>query len=350
MNTERTNQLTPAALYLIVGACVVIIIAGLKLSSELVAPLLFAFTLTLLVWPIIQWLQKKGLPKWLAILLVSASVLTSVVLLIFIFLQSLQQLSVKLPEYSNRLSEQVKPLEGLVNYMSNGSISTQQQGFDPTPVLRTIINFFIQFIGNIFNVGIFLFSLLLMILASDSFVRKFRNYFKNDKVFLTEFNGWSKNIQDQYRVQTISNLLSGTITTILFLILRIDFALLWGALTFLLAYIPNIGIIMASIAPVVLAFILFGWQTALLIILLIVLLNFIMDNIVTPRLMGQQLKVPLIVVFLSFTFWTWVFGPIGAFISLPITLGIRALLSQSKNTEFTASLLAADEENANIKK
>ena len=344
MNIEKTNQLSPIAYYMILSACVVIIISGLKQSADLIAPLLFAFTLTLLVWPIIQWLQKKGAPKWLAILLVSSSVLISLILLIFIFLQSLQQLSGKLPEYANKLSKQVKPFESLIGYLSNGSVSTQPQGFDPTSILRTIINFFLQFIGNVFNIGIFLFSLLLMILASDSFVHKFRNYFKKDKKFLTEFTGWSKNIQDQYRVQTISNLISGIITTILFLILRIDFALLWGALTFVLAYIPNVGIILASIAPVILAFILFGWQTALLVIGLIVLLNFVMDNIVTPRLMGEQLKIPLIVVFLSFTFWTWVFGPIGAFISLPLTLGIRALLSQNKKTEFVASLLAVDED------
>jgi predicted PurR-regulated permease PerM len=125
--------------------------------------------------------------------------------------------------------------------------------------------------------------------------------------------------------------------------LGIDLAPLWGVLVFFLAYIPNIGIGLASIPPVFLAFILHGWQTALLTIALIILLNFIMDNIFTPKFMGITLKLPTIIVFLSFMFWTWIFGPLGAFISLPLTLAIRGLLASSPQTAFIAQILTSED-------
>lgn len=324
-------------------ACIIIIIAGLKLSAGLIAPILFAFTLTLLAWPVLQWLQKKGLPKWLAIAIVSATATVAILVLLFVVFYSIQKLSSNLTLYADRLYSQLQPAWDFLQSQNINTAAIPEGGIDGTTIIRTVLDVTANFLSNIFNVALFLFSLLLMIIASDSYVKKFKEHYNSNNSVVSDFAAWSKNIQEQYSVQTVSNLISGVLTTMLFIILQIDFAILWGILVFVLAYVPNIGIIIASIPPVLLAFILHGWQSALLTIALITLLNFLMDNVVTPRFMGDRLQVPTIIVFLSFTIWTWVFGPLGAFISLPLTLGLRAILAHHNETRFFAKLLAGEQ-------
>lgn len=331
--------------YLIGGACVVIIIAGLKASSGIVGPILFAFTMALLIVPILQWLKKKGLPSWLAISVLSASILIFFSLLGLLVYNSAQLLIEKLPIYQVQIERQIAPIQSTINSVSQEwgiqpSVLLPKEVQSGTAIVRTLLSFLTGIIESSTNIGFFLFTLLLMLIASDNVMRKSKKYFKNHTSFAEEFAEWSGNIQRQYKIQTISNLISASLVTILFASMRIDFALLWGILAFLFAYIPNIGIIIASIPPVLLAFIQYGPWGALIVICLIAALNGIMDNIVTPRFMGKGLEIPASVVFLSFIFWSYVFGLLGAFLALPITLAIRALLLARSKTKYFGDLLS----------
>jgi predicted PurR-regulated permease PerM len=77
-----------------------------------------------------------------------------------------------------------------------------------------------------------------------------------------------------------------------------------------------------------------------LIILLIIVLNAAMDNAVTPRIMGKGLNLPILLVFLSFLFWSWVFGFIGALLAIPATLFVKTLLQGREETHFLVVLLS----------
>lgn len=344
MNANKMTDTKPPFLSgLLVFACLVIICAGLKLAADLLTPVLFAFTLTLLIWPFMRWLKQKKVPHAFVIIIVTGVGVLSLIAMMLIIGYSLNQLAQKLPDYTSQFNDKVRPLE---NYLATKHIDMkviQNSGFNSTTMLGTVINSLSRLFSNLSSLAITLFSLLLMIISGDSLAKRFQKYYQGKGSFLKDFKSWSGNIQQQFLVQTVSNLLSGLVTTIIFIWLGIDLAPLWGVLVFFLAYIPNIGIILASIPPVILAFILYGWQTALLTIGLISLLNFVMDNVFTPRFMGETLKLPTIVVFLSFMFWTWIFGPIGAFISLPLTLAIRGLLATSSQSAFIAHLLTSEE-------
>jgi AI-2 transport protein TqsA len=334
-----------ALTYLLAGASIVIIIAGLKASSGIVGPVLFAFTLALLIVPVLQWMIKKGLPSWLAITLLSSVLFLFVWLIALLVYNSAQLMIDKLPIYQTQLERQLAPLQTTADSLSREwGIQTDvlippdvQNG---SAIVRAILAFLTTLVESSTNIGFFLFTLLLMLVASDNVIRKSKKYFVSHKEFAEQFKDWSGDIQAQYKIQTMSNIISAILVTILFMSMRIDFALLWGLLAFLFAYIPNIGIILASIPPVVLAFIQYGPWGALVVIGLIVTLNVVMDSIVTPRFMGKGLEIPASVVFLSFIFWSYVFGILGAFLALPITLAIRSLLKRSHKTRFIADLLS----------
>lgn len=331
--------------YLIGGASIVIIIAGLKASSGIVGPILFAFTVTLLIVPILQWLKKKGLPSWLAITVLSGSLFLFFWLFGLLVFNSVQLLIDKLPIYQLQIERQITPLSESADSLSkqwgvDTNVLLPKEVQSGSTIAGTIVSFLRGIVESSTNVGFFLFTVLLMLIASDNVIKKSRKYFRDHKHFSEEFADWSGNIQQQYKIQTMSNLISAVLVTTLLAVMRIDFALLWGILAFMLAYIPNIGIIISSIPPIILAFIQYGPIGALIVAGCIIALNIVMDNIVTPRFMGKGLEIPASVVFLSFIFWSYVFGLLGAFLALPITLAIRALLLSRPKMKYFGELLS----------
>jgi len=142
----------------------------------------------------------------------------------------------------------------------------------------------------------------------------------------------------------MSNLLSAAALTVEFLLFRIDGAFLWGFLAFILGFIPNVGLIIACLPAVAIAFILYGWGTALVILFIGIILNATMDNAVTPRIYGKGLNLPVLLVFTSFLFWSWVFGFVGALLAIPATLFVKALLQGRQDTRFLVVLLSGKEE------
>lgn len=332
--------------YLLAAASIVIIIAGLKISNGIVGPILFAFTLTLLIVPLLQWLKKKGLPSWLAITTLFSVFLLGFWLVLLLVYTSTQQLIDNIPNYQTQLEKQLTPLQSTVEGLEKQwgvetNIGIPRELQNGSTIARTSLSVLSSILESGANIGFFLFTLLLMVIASDNVIKKSKKYFATHKHFAAQFRDWSANIQQQYKIQTISNFLSGLVATAVFLIMGIDFALLWGLLAFLLAYIPNIGIIIASVPPILLAFIEFGPLAALTVAAIIIALNIVMDNVVTPRFMGEGLKIPASVVFLSFIFWSYVFGLLGAFLALPITLAIRSILLQSNKTRYIGELLSS---------
>jgi AI-2 transport protein TqsA len=179
-----------------------------------------------------------------------------------------------------------------------------------------------------------------MLVESKSVANKFQTRLQTGNNLVIQLGNYTKQIQKQYRIQTISNLLSATAITVELLLFRVDGAFLWGFLAFVLGFIPNVGLLIATLPAIIIAFILYGWGTALAILAIGIALNAFMDNAVTPRIMGKGLNLPILLVFLSFLFWSWVFGFIGALLALPATLLVKTLLQGRQETRFLVVLLS----------
>jgi predicted PurR-regulated permease PerM len=204
----------------------------------------------------------------------------------------------------------------------------------------------ISFLGGIASsvVGIvfFLFLLILMLLESRNLPSKFRDVTGRPAIFVSQFQRFAREIQKQYLIQTFSNFLSATALTLLFFLFDVDFALLWGTLAFFLGYIPNVGLIIATLPAVIITLILHGLPAAVLLVILGIIINASMDNVVTPKFMGVGLQLPFVIVFSSFLLWSWVFGFVGALLAVPSTLLLRLLLESNGDTRFGARFLQSE--------
>jgi AI-2 transport protein TqsA len=337
-----TARGSPIVRYVLSAAAIVIVVFGLKYSSDVLAPILFAATLAILFTPMLRWLEKRGLPSGLALLVMVLGLGGFIVFMVLILTASVQQLALRLPVYQELLQ---KRIDALGTALGNVGIDVQAtlNSFvtsSSIAIAKGAINITLGVLGSSVSIVFFLFLLFLMLAESKSIATKFQTSLQTGNNFVILLGNYTKQIQKQYRIQAMSNLLSAVAILVELLLFRVDFAILWGFLAFILGFIPNVGLLIACTPAIIIALILYGWGTALAILAIGIALNAAMDNAVTPRIMGKGLNLPVLLVFLSFLFWSWVFGFIGALLAIPATLFVKTLLQGRQETRFLVALLS----------
>jgi predicted PurR-regulated permease PerM len=326
-------------------ACLAIIIFGLRYTAEILAPLFLVITLAILFAPLLRWLERKGVPSGPAILVMIAGLIVFFAAFFWVVYISLQQLVAKLPTYQAMLAERLAPLSELlvppgveVGRFIEGNFTAA------TTQLEALLGFISSLASNIYYLFIYTFILFLLLAQSKTFAERVRKANAANGVFARQFTRYAKQIQTQYTTQTFSNCISAIAILAVLLVFGVDFAYLWAFLAFFLGYIPMIGLLIACVPAIFLAFIQYGLGTALVVLLLIILLNAAMDNFVTPRFMGDRLNMPTVFIMIGFLFWGWVYGPLGALLAVPLTLLVRVLLESSRTTRLPAGLMRSVEE------
>ena len=116
---------------------------------------------------------------------------------------------------------------------------------------------------------------------------------------------------------------------------------LWGVLAFALNFVPIIGSLIAAVPPVFLGLIELGWGGGLGIASGYVAVNILVDNVFEPKLMGRAMGLSPLVLMISLLIWGFVLGPVGALLSVPLTVAARIYLDHHPSTRWIALLLAA---------
>ena len=148
-------------------------------------------------------------------------------------------------------------------------------------------------------------------------------------------------VQRYLELKTTMAALTGLWVTIWVAIAGLDFPILWGFLAFLLDFIPNIGSPLAAIPAMALGFIQFGPLKMLIVGLGYLLANFVIGNVIEPRLIGRGLGLSPLVVFLSLLLWGWILGTVGVFLAVPLTVALRITLAAHHSTRPFAILMGA---------
>jgi len=127
-------------------------------------------------------------------------------------------------------------------------------------------------------------------------------------------------------VTTVFGLVVAVLDWLLLVALEVPLAGVWAIFSFLTNYVPNIGFVVGLIPPALLAYIDQGWGAALVVIGAYCVLNFVVQSIIQPKFAGEAVGITPTMSFLSLLIWTWVLGPLGALLALPMTLLVKALV------------------------
>ena len=290
------------------------------------------------------WLQHKGLPNWLVFLITLGVIVAVLGVVVLLLVVGLRQLAGAVPAYASSTDSLKTALEGLVTRLGIDSpeVSAVTEQVGVGVLLDTILGV-VKMVAEGLSNGLVI-GLMVIYLLVESFrmPAKISKEIQLGTAYVARLGGFSTRIRDYVVITTTVGLVTGILDTVLFLILGVDFAVLWGILAFLLSYVPILGFWLAAVPPTIMALLEMGPGVALVVFVGIVLMNGIAENFVKPKLMSEGLDLSPFVVFVSVVFWSAVLGPMGAIFSIPMTLIVRDLVLEADDrNRWLARLISA---------
>ena len=331
--------------FLISAAALVIIVYGIYQAQAVVALLLLSVFLALLGTPPVLFLKRRHDPSFVAVIIIMAGMIALLLIIGGVLGVSLSTFSDALPFYQKRLHEQVLALR--VFLASKSIVITEKalfEYFNPVAVVSLTAGF-ITAMGLVPNILLVMLTVAFILLEASSFPHKLRSILGNPELAFPQVTKFVDDIRRYMIIKTIISLIAGGIIGLWLFILGVDYPVLWGFLAFLLHYVPNMGIILAAIPAVLLAFLQLGVESAMLVAAGYLTVGFIFGNVVEPRLMGRKLGLSTLVVFLSLMFWGSLLGPIGVILCVPLTMSLKFAFESSKGAQWIAVLLGSEKSN-----
>jgi AI-2 transport protein TqsA len=330
---------------IVVGAGLAIIIFAMKMSSAILSPFLLAVIVGISVAPMAVWLSRKGAPDWLALFITIALVILGILGLIALVGVSVGNLVATLPQYQDSLQGQIEALQATLGRLGlgNSQLHALLGQNDSSRILSSVGSFLGGILASLSGLVTMLMVLIFFLLGARSLVTKLSTGFPAGNPTLARFRGLARDLREYVRITTWINFLVGLVNTAFLFVLGVDYALLWGLLSFLMGYIPNVGFWIALIPPFLLALLEFGAARALIVLAGYVLINGGVQNFLQPRMMGAGLNLSPLVVILSLFFWGWVLGPMGALLAVPLTMIVKEVfLDAYDDTRGLSELMSAE--------
>ncbi len=330
-------------------AAFIIIVAGMKSAALLIVPFLLAAFLSIICAPPLFWMQKKGVPGMLGILILMFGVIAIQMLLVSLVSSSISDFSGNIPFYQERLKTLTfESLELLSKYGIELETDKLTEVLNPSRVLGLVANT-LNGLGGVLTNTFFVFLTFIFILSeATGFPNKLRAILNDKNSDLEKYTQITMGVNRYLGIKTLTSLGTGVAVSIWLAFQGVDYPVMWGVFAFLFNYIPNIGSIIAAVPAVLLALIQLGPFTAGVAALGFLVVNTIVGSVIEPRVMGQGVGLSALVVFLSLAFWGWVLGPVGMLLSVPLTMAVKIALSGRESTKWLSILLGSNREAARL--
>ena len=328
--------------FFICVAAFVVIVAGMREAQTIIVPVLLSVFIAIISAPALFWLKSKKVPTIIAFILVVVCVIFVLSLIGMLISSSVNDFMDNLPGYQ-------KKLRGIT---SSAIVFAESHKipFSKTSILKYINpSVALGFAGNMIgglggvlsNALLIFLTVAFMLFESSSFPRKLKTIAFDTDDANQPVGIFTKNIKKYLAIKTLTSLSTGILVAIALKLMHIDYPLLWGLLAFFLNFIPSIGSIIAAIPPVLLALIQHSWHTSIWVAAVYIIINFTIGNYIEPKYMGKGLGLSPLVVFLSLLFWGWVLGPVGMFLSVPLTMTAKIACDSHESTKWIGVFLGA---------
>ncbi|AII06794.1 AI-2E family transporter [Rhodococcus opacus] len=326
---SATRWSMPRGLIVILGlAALVVTVAGIQVAASIVGPIFLALMLTVAVHPLPEWLHRKGVPGWIATIAAILVVNGIILVLVLSLALSVAQLATLLPEYADDFTALIDSAQSFLN--SNGVNSTDAQTLlsqvDYSKVFGLVEGILQAMLGVFSNLLFVLALLLFMAVDGSSYGSRMRIVTQMRPEIATALSAFSVGTRKYLIVSTVFGLIVAVIDTGALWALGIPLPVLWGLLSFITNYIPNVGFILGLVPPALLALLQGGPGLMLTVIVVYSVINVIIQSVIQPKFVGDAVGLSVTFTFLSLVFWTWILGPLGAILAIPLTLMAKALL------------------------
>lgn len=332
----------------IVGCLLALIL--LKEFSGIIGPVLFALNLMITAYPLHTWLVRKGTPSWLSSVVVSLSVFAILIAMVSGFVWSINKMIAILPNYSDgfdKLYDQAKAQFASLGIEQTSALNNLWKTIDPSSVLNAAGSVVSGASGFLGVLTIIVTALVFITMDNSGIAARMEMLGESRSNIARAMTSFAQGVRRYWVVTTVFGVIVAVFDGIALAIIGVPLALVWALFSFLTNYIPNIGFVIGLLPPALIALISQGWQSAVAVVVIYSVLNFVIQSIIQPRFTGESVGVTPSVSFISLLVWTTVLGAMGSLLALPMTLLAKAfLVDADPRTRWVNALISSDPDSA----
>jgi predicted PurR-regulated permease PerM len=307
----------------------------LYFARPLLLPVLCAIVVGMTLGPYVGSVIARGVPAWLVALLVVLGLIAIANVALILLANPATEMLRRMPEIAAAIKEKLhvfdQPIAALQELQIALGADPDKSGVElnvtsvATGMLTIVTPAAVQFVLQLI---LFLGTLFFFIMGRTTFRRQAVNLFSTRDARLRALkilNDIESNLSGYLMVVTIINVCLGVVAILMAYALGLPYPLLWGALAFALNYVPYVG---PGIVYVLLFLVgLLTYPTllgALAPPAIYIAITLVEGQFLTPAIVGRQvLQVHPLAIFLGIGFWAWLWGPLGAFLAMPILIVAR---------------------------
>ncbi|MFG1621880.1 AI-2E family transporter [Kribbella sp. NPDC049227] len=330
---DAYERARPFALTILVGvAAFAIALAGVRSIAGIIGPAFLALVITITLHPIrIRLERHHRIPGWVASILMVIAAYLLLLLLTLALVVSVAQLAALIPQYSAQITEGVENAGNALRDLGvqQDQINAVVNAVDPGQLVDLAMSVLSSTLGVLSNLFFLLTVLLFMAFDTDSTRRglaMLRDRFPNPVGALDNFALGTRNYMG---VSAGFGLIVAVLDGLALWIMSVPGAFVWAVLAFVTNFIPNIGFIIGVIPPALIALLDGGPGLMVAVIVVYSVINFLIQSVIQPRVVGDAVGLTPTLTFMSLVFWTWVIGPLGALLAVPLSLLTKSLLVEA---------------------
>jgi len=315
-----------------------VILTGIAITIALIytrvvlVPFVFSVFIYAVASPLVNWLHDRlKLPQIAAVGLTFFIFLIVASFIFFIVSSSLGTFFESDHLYRGQIVEFIRWGSTLIEkwgvQVDEATIQGAVKKLEIFQFAKNVTSGAVSLLGNAALVTVFVFFLL----AGGGTGRK-----KNKLV--TEIHG---KISRYVATKSLVSLATGFLVGVVLVVCQVQLAFMFAVLTILLNFIPNIGSIVATLLPLPVILLQFGFGWQFLVVLVVAgLIQFAVGNVLEPKLMGESMDLHPVAILMFLIFWGLVWGVAGMFLAVPITAILKIILSRIETTKPMAEILA----------
>jgi predicted PurR-regulated permease PerM len=333
------------------------VIYSLYLGREFLTPLVLAFLLALTLTPIVRFLAKRSIPSALSATLLIMFTAGLIAILAYVTSGPISALIADAPSISQKLQDKVHTVQITVAkaIKATAEIDSATEAVSDTNVQKVVVaqpGILSRAAGNAVSIGTTLaitFVLSLFLLASGSmFYEKIVQSvpkLSDKKRALRVVYSVEREISRYLFTITIINGGLGLVVGLGLWVIGIPNALVWGVAAAILNFLPYIGALVTILVVAVISLATFdGILLGLVAPMFVLSCNIIEGQFVTPLMLGRRLELNPVAVFISISFWSWIWGFIGALLAVPILVVIKVICDHFDPLQAFGNFLSAQQQ------
>jgi AI-2 transport protein TqsA len=322
----------PFALTMLVGAAALTIaLAGARAIADIVGPVILALVLTISLHPIRIWLEQHRLPEWAASVALLLAAYLVLGLLTLALIVSVAQLAELLPQYTDQLTAVVTNAGNTLKSfgVQQEQINAVVNAIDPGQLVTLAFTLLASTLGVLSNLFFLIVLLFFMAFDTDSTRRSLAVLGTRMPDLAAALSSFARGARGYMGVAAGFGFIVAVLDGVALAIMGVPGAFVWAVLAFVTNFIPNIGFVIGVIPPALIALLDGGPGLMIAVIVTYSVINFLIQSVIQPRVVGDTVGLTALFTFMSLVFWTWVIGPLGALLAVPLTLLTRALLVET---------------------